>query len=162
MSSPEARIGRRRLLVIAAGALTVASLAAGGRITTRVSATIPLGAEAGSYVLTARVDDAELLPEQDDGNNVRVASAPIEIVRPDLEVTAVTAPTLGIVGQVVSVTTTVKNTGPAPSAAGPFSVDLFLVRENVDPAAPCSQEPCPRRVGGRTVARLGPGGVFTD
>src|SRR5439155_5656093 len=25
----------------------------------------------------------------------------------------------------------------------------------------CSQEPCPRRVGGRTIARLGPGGVST-
>jgi hypothetical protein len=40
-------------------------------------------------------------------------------------------------------------------------VDIFLVGQDVDPTAPCTEGLCPRRVGGRTVARLGPGAVST-
>lgn len=143
------------------GSLRIAALAAGRSVAARISATIPLGTEAGAHLLTARVDDADALPELDETNNALVATAPIDIVRPDLQLTAVTAPAMLIVGQTISVVTTVKNVAPTPSAAGPFSVDIFLVGQDVDPTAPCTEGLCPRRVGGRTVARLGPGAVST-
>jgi uncharacterized repeat protein (TIGR01451 family) len=143
------------------GTAAIASLAPTRSVTARVGATIPLDVETGSYVLTARVDDGGTLPEEDESNNTLAAAASISVVRPDLEVTAVTAPPSAIAGQTISATVTVRNAGPPPASAGPFSVDLFLSPDGADPLASCSVEPCPRRVGGRTVAKLGPGALST-
>jgi hypothetical protein len=63
--------------------------------------------------------------EQDEGNNVRAASNSMQVIAPDLAVTALRRPTLGAAGQPLAVSVTVKNQAPAPANAPAFRVGLY-------------------------------------
>jgi subtilase family serine protease len=143
------------------GLLRVGGLAAGRGLTSRVTAIVPPGAAPGFFVLTARVDDEDALPEADEDNNALAATTPLQVVRPDLEALSITAPAASVVGQTISVTARVRNAATAPATAPPFTVDFWLTIPLVDPTAPCVSIPCPRHLGTRSVGRLGPNAVST-
>lgn len=96
--------------------------------TTRL--TIPADVVPGDYFLIARADDLEAVDEQDEGNNTRATTVALAIRRPDLTVTAVTAPRIGVPGMNVSVSHVVRNVAAAPGNAGPSTSRLVLSGDN--------------------------------
>ncbi len=102
-----------------AGSAQVGALAAGASTTVR----IPVGRKAmGSYTVSAVVDPANAVVEQDDTNNSRTGSSKLVVGQapgPDLTVTAITPnPSSPAVGAQVSFTATVQNRGTTGVAAG--------------------------------------------
>ncbi|CAM5298804.1 Coagulation factor 5/8 type domain-containing protein OS=Streptomyces glaucescens OX=1907 GN=SGLAU_02295 PE=4 SV=1 [Streptomyces glaucescens] len=102
-----------------AGTAQVGALAAGASTTVR----IPVGKRAmGSYTVSAVVDPAGTVVEQDDTNNSRTGSAKLVVGQapgPDLTVTAITPnPAAPAVGAQVSFTATVHNRGTSGVPAG--------------------------------------------
>lgn len=103
----------------AAGSAQVGTLAAGASAIVKV----PVGKRAmGSYTVSAVVDPAGTVVEQDDTNNSRTASSKLVVGQspgPDLTVTAITPnPAAPAVGAQVSFTVTVDNRGTSAVAAG--------------------------------------------
>ncbi|MER5967089.1 CARDB domain-containing protein, partial [Streptomyces sp. NPDC002057] len=102
-----------------AGSAPVAALAAGA------SATVPVTVgkrPMGSYTVSAVVDPTDTVPEGDNGNNSRTATAKLVVGQspgPDLRVTGIaTNPTSPAVGSAVTFTVTVHNRGTSGVAAG--------------------------------------------
>ncbi|WP_435972461.1 CARDB domain-containing protein [Streptomyces sp. Qhu_M48] len=102
-----------------AGSAPVAALAAGA------SATVPVTVgkrPMGSYTVSAVVDPTDTVPEGDNGNNSRTATAKLVVGQspgPDLRVTGIaTNPTSPAVGSAVTFTVTVANRGTSGVAAG--------------------------------------------
>jgi subtilase family serine protease len=108
------------------GMLNVATLAAGGRTTLSASLPVPANVSAGSYFLVAAADIEERVTESNETNNELGTAAALEIRRPALRPLTVTAPTTWSPGQPFVVTTTVRNEGTAPAAAGQFRVGAYL------------------------------------
>ncbi|WP_350279452.1 discoidin domain-containing protein [Kribbella sp. HUAS MG21] len=110
------------------GTAAVGALAAGASAT--VSATI--GArDAGSYALSAKVDEANAVIEQNDGNNTAQASGPL-VVTPvassDLVAAAVNwTPGNPTAGNSVAFSVAVKNQGSVASAAGAHGITLTVL-----------------------------------
>jgi hypothetical protein len=77
------------------------------------------------YRILVRADDGGALAEVDETDNVR-ATGPINVVRPDLRISALSPPAAVVAGRRVSVPHTVRNDSAAPGAAGPFGVELYL------------------------------------
>lgn len=148
--------GQRVALRSVAGLGPNATLALSGLVT------VPANMSPGTYFLSAVADDGRIVPEvadAEDGtngaNNGAVAASTVQIVPflPDLEIAAVSAPALMGVARPLTVSFTVRNTGPAP--AGAFRVDFFL--------APVSPLPAPgdgMNVGVKTLTGLAANGTL--
>jgi len=97
----------------------------------------------GTYFLSAVADDGATVPEMTDApdgtngaNNGARAPNQIQVVPflPDLEIAALSAPTTMGVARPLTVSFTVRNSGPAP--AGSFNVGFFLAPVSMPPPAP--------------------------
>ena len=88
------------------------------------SVTIPAGTTTGLYYLIAKADASEGVLESNEANNTRTISL---YVGPDLQVSALTAPSRAASGGVISLTDTTRNAGAA--AAG-SSVTAFYLSSN--------------------------------
>ena len=112
--------------------------------------TIPNNASAGSTFLVAFVDDRDEVVEDNEDNNLR--SVRLTIVKPDLVVSAVTAPATGTIGGTLAVNTTIRNLTTGQVSTG-FTVGIFLSTDaTVDPAVDL-------RIGSRTIDRLAGSGT---
>ncbi|GGQ86637.1 discoidin domain-containing protein [Couchioplanes azureus] len=107
--------------------------AAVGALTAGASATIsvPAGARApGSYQLTARVDEANAVVEQNETNNALTASVPF-VVRPtdtsDLVPSVSWSPGSPSAGQNAAFTVTVRNHGTVTSSGAPHAVTVTIL-----------------------------------
>lgn len=109
------------------GTASVGALAAGG--STSVSANI--GAEnSGSYQLTAKVDEANLVIEQNKTNNTYTAPSPL-VVKPvdssDLVPVTAWSPGNPSAGQNTNFTVAIKNQGTVASASGAHAVTVSVI-----------------------------------
>jgi subtilase family serine protease len=137
------------------GVRTLAGLAAGTVSAATTSLRLPGNVSAGQYYILAVVDALGQQSELDENNNTSVAGPlAVTLFRPDLKVSTVTGPATGLAtpGQSVTVTTTVRNTGPA--AAGAFQVALSL---SLDSAPSAGDIP----LGARQIASLAAGASST-
>ncbi len=138
------------------GSRLLSSLAVNGTSVASTPVTIPADVEPGSYFIGVVADATNNVAEQDDSNNTKVTAPPtvITLFKPDLVVTAVSGPAKGVVGANISVSTTVRNQGPAP-VTGPFTVGVYLSSGKVvDPAMA-------RFLGSRSIPSLGAGALNT-
>jgi hypothetical protein len=118
--------------------------------------TIPNSATDGPTFLVGVADDLDGVIEGVESNNVR--AVPLTIVRPDLIVSAVSAPATGTIGGTLPVSTTVRNITTGMVSAT-FTVSIYLAtnvsaNSSFDPAAA-------RLVGSRTIAGLAGSGSST-
>ena len=120
---------------VVVGARSVGGLGAGASSTATTSVTIALGFQPGTYFLSALVDHAGIVPEIDEGNNGRTAAGTVSVVlhRPDLTVTALSAPATGRTGQSLLVSNTVKNVGQTAAAA--FRITFYMSATDSTPGA---------------------------
>ncbi|MBI4597804.1 MAG: S8 family serine peptidase [Candidatus Omnitrophica bacterium] len=100
-------------------------LSSGGSATLTVPSTTPLG----SYTLCAVVDAAKTIPEEEEGNNTRCLSTPLQVTKPDLVMQSLSGPATGVIGSPISLTDTVKNQGAV--AASGFYVGYYLSADAV-------------------------------
>ncbi|MFD7153818.1 discoidin domain-containing protein [Kribbella sp. NPDC059898] len=110
------------------GTAAVGALAAGA--STTVSASIGTR-DAGSYTLSAKVDEANTVIEQNDGNNTANASGPL-VVTPvassDLVASAVSwTPGNPSAGNTVSFSVSLKNQGSVASGSGAHGITLTVL-----------------------------------
>ena len=104
---------------------SVALLPAGGSTACDRNVTIPGTAAPGTYYVGAFADDQSAVLEVNEANNVLAATNPTVLVGPaDLTMTSVTAPTSGVTGGTLDITSTVLN--PSGTGAGSFLVGLYL------------------------------------
>ena len=96
------------------GARDVGALAAGASSSGPVNVTIPASTEPGTWYLIARADDEGAVPETTETNNTYPRTITIG---PDLDITALTAPSSAGAGQTISITDTVKNIGGGSASA---------------------------------------------
>lgn len=73
------------------GGRTVPALAPGGESPGTATVTIPTNTLLGSYFVLVCADDTGLLLESDETDNCRASATPVQVGRPDLVTTAVTA-----------------------------------------------------------------------
>jgi subtilase family serine protease len=95
------------------GSRSVPSLAAGAISSASTTVTIPPETATGYWYIIAAADAGQAVPETSETNN---ASSRSIMIGPDLDVTALSAPTSANAGQSVVVTDTVKNVGGGPAA----------------------------------------------
>jgi len=114
----------RRVTGLAMGALSAA--------TTTVR--MPGNVVAGTYFILVRADDTAGAPgevaEAHEANNV-LATAGIQVVRPDLKIVSVTAPAAAAPGEKVSVGYTVKNLALPPGVAPASTTRVYLSADAV-------------------------------
>ncbi len=108
------------------GTRTVPTLNPGASSGATTTVTIPGSMPASSYYLGGIVDYSNSISESNENNNARTGNLiQIAAARPDLIVTAVTAPTSGRKGNPITGTVTLMNQGPVTTAAG-STVALYL------------------------------------
>ncbi|KAF4531019.1 hypothetical protein B566_EDAN019021 [Ephemera danica] len=101
------------------------ALAAGQQQVVATTATLAPTLATGSYTLGALVDPANTLVESNEANNARAGGVmAVNAVTVDLAATAVSGPSSALIGNTVSVSTTVRNSGSTAAAAS--TVYLFL------------------------------------
>jgi hypothetical protein len=93
---------------------------------------VPVGLAPGLYFVLAQADEADVILEQNPGNNLG-ASATRLVVGPDMAVTTASTVAGAIPGANVSVSYTLKNTGSATPA---FNVGFVLVPVSPGPDVP--------------------------
>ncbi|MFF1615499.1 discoidin domain-containing protein [Amycolatopsis sp. NPDC058278] len=112
------------------GTANVGALAAGA--STTVSANIGTR-DAGSYQLTAKVDEANAVIEQNEANNSYTASTAL-VVSPvqssDLVAATAWSPGNPSAGNAVTFTTTLRNQGTVASASGAHAVTVTIADQN--------------------------------
>ena len=100
------------------GTRGVSTLAAGGTSTGSRTVTIPSATPLGTYFLLACADDLSQRAESNEANNCVVSSETIQVARPDLVATALSAPPATAVrGTSFAVTDTVLNQGGLAAGA---------------------------------------------
>jgi hypothetical protein len=114
-------------------------LAAGAVWSAATPVTIPGNASAGTYFLVVQADVTgsapHEVPEAGEGNNTR-GTAALQVIRPDLSVTAVTAPAVTAPGAKVSVSHVVRNLAAAAGAAAGSTSRLYLSTDpSLDPGS---------------------------
>jgi glucose/arabinose dehydrogenase/subtilase family serine protease len=112
------------------GFTQIAGLGTGAALANTLVVNVPADLEQGLYSLSAVADPGNLIPEPG-GNesaafNGRVAAKPVSVARPDLRVVSFTAPPRAARGGTLSVTTAVRNAGPAPSVAPASTLKFYL------------------------------------
>jgi PKD repeat protein len=119
------------------GDLKINSLAADASLTSTNTFTIPRTATAytskvlpaGTYYILCYIDRYGTITETDETNNILASTSTISISNaPDLTVTSVSGPANGIIGDQVSISSTILNQGDA--AAGSFVVRYLLSSDN--------------------------------
>ncbi len=128
--------------------------AAGALSTSTTPVTIPSNVSAGTYFVIVRADLNGEVSEASEGNNV-LATAAIQVVRPDLSVISVTGPAVAAAGRSVSVSHLVRNLAPAAGGAPSSTSRLYL---STDPAL---DVPGDAVLGDATVGALAGGGQAT-
>ncbi|WP_284749919.1 discoidin domain-containing protein [Amycolatopsis sp. RTGN1] len=112
------------------GTANVGALAAGA--STTVSANIGTR-DAGSYQLTAKVDEANAVIEQDEANNSYTGSTAL-VVSPvqssDLVAATAWSPNNPSAGNTVTFTTTLRNQGTVASASGAHGITVTIADQN--------------------------------
>ena len=103
------------------GSRAIASLAGGASSSGSVSVTIPTSTATGNYTLFARADAGEAVSEAVEGNNLLSRSLRIG---PDLQVTALAAPTATGAGATITLTDTTRNAGAGNAAASTTRIYL--------------------------------------
>jgi WD40 repeat protein len=143
--------GADRLLT---GTRAVPALAASGTSTSTVTVTIPSNMALGTHFLIACADDLTHVAESDETNNCLASAATIQVTRPDLVETALSAPPATIArGASFPVTDTVLNQGAV--AAGASTTRYYF-------SANQAKDGNDRLLGGsRSVPALGPSATFT-
>jgi subtilisin family serine protease len=101
--------------------LSIGPLAPGASVTSNASITIPSNVTGGTYYLFGVADAGQVEAESSETNNLFVRSMKIG---PDLEIANLTVPLTGVPGGVISVGSTVTNSGGGN--AGPFAVTFYL------------------------------------
>ncbi|MFJ2028561.1 discoidin domain-containing protein [Streptosporangium sp. NPDC087985] len=113
------KVGTASVGALAAGASTAVSAGIGPR-------------DAGTYPLSAKVDEANNVIEQDETNNGYTNPSPL-IVKPvdssDLVATTSWTPSNPANGNVVTFSTTIKNQGTVASASGAHGITLTVANE---------------------------------
>jgi hypothetical protein len=101
---------------------------AGGEISAGATLiTVPPATVAGLYRLIATADPDHDIIESNEANNVRAQY--LRVVKPDLAVTALVAPTVATAGSTITVSDTTTNVGLG--AAGPSSTRFFLSKDAI-------------------------------
>ncbi len=142
------------------GAQAVPDLGQGGTMVVTAVVKVFSDTAFGDYNVQACVDPDEVLAEGSDSNNCETSTETVTVAnvappRPDLVVTALTEPPASILPRgTFQVTATVKNEGPAQSAA---STTRFYLRSTAEP-------PPPRKNlnGEQSVALLGAGAAASS
>src|SRR5882724_308905 len=112
------------------GTRAVPALAFGGTSSGNVVVTIPTSTPLGTYFLLACADDTAHVVESNEANNCLASTTTIQITRPDLLETSLSAPPASVVrGTGLSVTDTVENQGGL--AAGASTTRYFLSANQV-------------------------------
>jgi len=114
------------------GTRMLGSLAAGTTSTAVTTLTIPANTSApAAYRVIAVADALEQQAELDETNNALASETFVNITpfRPDLMLTAIGVPATGAAGKTLTVSTTMRNTGPAP--AGAFVLRFYLSSDDV-------------------------------
>ncbi|HTO12985.1 MAG TPA: CARDB domain-containing protein [Candidatus Binatia bacterium] len=107
------------------GVRSVASLAAGTNSAATTTLTLPANMSAGTYFLSAVVDPLANLELAGDNNGLTAASpVTVTLYRPELTLTALGGPPAGKIGRTISVTSAVRNAGPAPATA--FKIRFYV------------------------------------
>jgi subtilase family serine protease len=119
----------------AIGSRSLSSLAVGAASTAKTAVTIPATLDPGTYYLSAVADSAAALTELATTNNGRTAAGQLLVTyyRPDVMVTALTAPATGATGRPITVANTVSNQGTAPATA--FRVTFYVSPTDPTPGA---------------------------
>ena len=100
-----------------------------GRFITRTQAMVFPPSLSGSYYLVVQTDSSNQVAEaHGETNNITVATQPIQLLPPDLTVSAVSVTPSARFGQTVSITWTVKDVGTALANAN-WSDGLFLSKD---------------------------------
>jgi len=118
------------------GTRLLGGLAAGATSTAVTTVTIPANTSApASYRVIAVADALEQQIELDETGNALASETFVNITlfRPDLMLTAIGVPATAAAGKTLTVTTTVRNMGPAP--AGAFTLRFYLSSDDVLDAA---------------------------
>ena len=136
------------------GARTMGGLGAGASRTDVTMVTVPANTSVpGVYQVVAVVDGLGRA-ELDTTNNAAASSAvTITAYRPDLTLSAVSAPTGAAAGRSLAVTTTTRNAGPAP--AGAFTIRFYLSADELFDSGDVL-------LGTRAIGGLGAGASRTD
>ena len=108
------------------GSRDVDRLAPGTTSSTQTSLTLPGNVSSGSYFIVTAADGLAAVQEQDETNNMRAASNAMQVIAPDLTITALRGPALGAAGQPLAVSVTVKNLAQAPANPPAFRIGLYL------------------------------------
>jgi subtilase family serine protease len=127
------------------GARGVAGLLAGESSTGSTTVTILPGTATGTWYIIAKADGEGVVAETSEVNNTYPKSITIG---PDLDVTAMSAPTTAGAGQNVTITDTTKNIGGG--AAGPSQTQFYLSKDT-------SLDASDTLLGGRSIAELASG-----
>ena len=127
LSTDIVKDGADRLL---SGTRAVPVLAAGATSTGTVTVTIPSNMALGTYYLIACADNLTHVTESDETNNCRVSTATIQVTRPDLVETTLSAPPATIArGASFAVTDTVLNQGAV--ASGTSTTRYYLSADQI-------------------------------
>jgi subtilase family serine protease len=118
-----------------------------------VTITIPSGTPLGTYYLLACADNLTKVTESNEANNCLAAASPIQVTRPDLVETTLSAPPATVVrGTGFAVTDTVLNQAAVPSGASTtrYYLSANTVKDGND-----------RQIGSRSVPALDVQGTST-
>lgn len=113
---------------LALATITVGGLAPGESVVQNVSVVVPTAQPAGPYLVLARVDPSNDVPEGDEGNNQAVSAQAVDLIPPalpDLDPLTLIGPSVVAQGQQISLTRTITNAGSG-TAAG-WSEEYFLI-----------------------------------
>jgi len=132
------------------GSRTIPALGVNGTSAATNAFTLSPSVEPGTYYVLAALDEAGAVTERNESNNVRASAAmTITLFRPELTLTSVGVPAVAAAGHPLTITSTVRNSGPAP--AGSFVVQFYL----------STSDTLDVLLGARTIPSLGAGAMST-
>ena len=140
---------------IGVGFKDFAGLGAGASLSSTLAVDLPANFAAGTFFLAAVADAGNAIPETNGSDsfalNGQVAAKTITVVRPDLVVSAFTAPGRAARGGTIAVAATVKNSAAAPGTAPASSLKFYLSDDPVLDGSDLELSPA------RAIAALGSG-----
>ena len=107
----------------------VSGLRAGAQAIVAAHVTLPANVAPGAYFFGAFADIGQVIDEIDEANDGLVGPNGIQIVGPDLVVTALNGPFTATPGQMLAVEVTVKNQAAPPGAAAASRVGVYLTQD---------------------------------
>src|SRR5262249_13379129 len=112
--------------------------------------TLPANFSTGTYFVSAIADPAGVITEVREDNNTIVAAQQVvvSLYRPELTIVALGVPAMAFTGRPLAITSTARNSGPAP--AGAFTITFYASPTDATPGAGL-------RLGSRAVSSLAAG-----